>query len=139
MNILTMQSVEYVFQEVVRIYDTDAQGIAHYAAYYRFFTNTIEKFMHDKVGIPYPIVNDELWFVIIESQAIYHKPVKLGDNLTILLSPKIVSNKVIKFELKIYRNGELTTEGYLTQVAINPKIWKSTEVPKDIMSKITMT
>lgn len=134
-----MQSVEYVFQEVVRIYDTDAQGIAHYAAYYRFFTNTIEKFMHDKVGIPYPIVNDELWFVIIESQAIYHKPVKLGDNLTILLSPKIVSNKVIKFELKIYRNGELTTEGYLTQVAINPKIWKSTEVPKDIMSKITMT
>ncbi|TRM74408.1 acyl-CoA thioesterase, partial [Sulfolobus sp. E5] len=80
-----MQSVEYVFQEVVRIYDTDAQGIAHYAAYYRFFTNTIEKFMHDKVGIPYPIVNDELWFVIIESQAIYHKPVKLGDNLTILL------------------------------------------------------
>ncbi|AOL17777.1 thioesterase [Sulfolobus sp. A20] len=134
-----MQSVEYVFQEVVRIYDTDAQGIAHYAAYYRFFTNTIEKFMHDKVGIPYPIVNDELWFVIIESQAIYHKPVKLGDNLTILLSPKIISNKIIKFELKIYRNGELTTEGYLTQIAINPKIWKSTEVPKDILSKIMVT
>lgn len=139
MNNFSMQSVEYVFQEVVRIYDTDAQGIAHYAAYYRFFTNTIEKFMHDKVGIPYPIVNDELWFVIIESQAIYHKPVKLGDNLTILLSPKIISNKIIKFELKIYRNGELTTEGYLTQIAINPKIWKSTEVPKDILSKIMVT
>ncbi|TRM73347.1 acyl-CoA thioesterase, partial [Sulfolobus sp. B5] len=31
------------------------------------------------------------------------------------------------------------TEGYLTQIAINPKIWKSTEVPKDILSKIMVT
>ncbi|AHC51541.1 thioesterase [Sulfolobus acidocaldarius SUSAZ] len=131
-----MQSVEYVFEEVVRIYDTDAQGIAHYASYYRFFTNTIEKFIHEKVGIPYPIVNDELWFVMVESHATYHKPVRLGDRLTILLTPKILSSKVIKFDLKIIRKGELTTEGNLTQVAINPKIWKAVDIPNEILSKL---
>jgi len=65
-------SVEFVFEETVRIYDTDAQGIAHYASYYRFFTNTIEKYMREKVGIPYPNVNDELWFVMVESHAVYN-------------------------------------------------------------------
>lgn len=133
-----MQNIEYVFEDVVRIYDTDAQGIAHYAAYYRFFTNTIEKFMQEKIGIPYPIVNEELWFVIVESHAVYHKPVKLGDKLTILLSPKILSNKTVRFDFKILRNGELTTEGYVIQVAINPKIWKSVDMPKEIISKLTL-
>ncbi|ACP34258.1 thioesterase superfamily protein [Sulfolobus islandicus Y.G.57.14] len=133
-----MENIEYVFEDVVRIYDTDAQGIAHYAAYYRFFTNTIEKFIKEKVGIPYPIVNDDLWFVIAESHAIYRKPVKLGDRLTILLNPKILSNKTIKFDFRILRDGELTTEGYLIQIAINPKIWKSTEMPKEIMDKLSI-
>lgn len=133
-----MQNIEYVFEDVVRIYDTDAQGIAHYAAYYRFFTNTIEKFMQEKIGIPYPIVNEELWFVIVESHAVYHKPVKLGDKLTILLSPKILSNKTVRFDFKILRNGELTTEGYVIQVAINPKIWKSVDMPKEIIGKLTL-
>ena len=129
-------SVEFVFEETVRIYDTDAQGIAHYASYYRFFTNTIEKYMREKAGIPYPIVNDELWFVMVESHAVYKKPVKLGDALSILLSPKALSKKAIRFDFKILRKGELTTEGYVVQVAINPKIWKSVEIPDEILRKI---
>ncbi|BAB66074.1 MULTISPECIES: acyl-CoA thioesterase [Sulfurisphaera] len=134
-----MQNLEYVFEDVVRIYDTDAQGIAHYAAYYRFFTNTIEKFFNEKVGIPYPNVNEELWFVMVESHAVYHKPVKLGDRLTVLLSVKLLSKKVIRFDLKILNKGDLTTEGYLIQVAINPKIWKSVEIPKEILDKLSLT
>lgn len=129
-------SLEFIFEETVRIYDTDAQGIAHYASYYRFFTNTIEKFMKEKAGIPYPNVNDELWFVMVESHASYKKPVKLGDTLTILISPRALSKKVVRFDFKILKKGEITTEGYVIQVAINPKIWKSVEIPDEILSKI---
>ncbi|MBP1357254.1 MAG: acyl-CoA thioesterase [Sulfolobus sp.] len=129
-------SLEYVFEETVRIYDTDAQGIAHYASYYRFFTNTIEKYMKEKASIPYPNVNDTLWFVMVESHAVYKKPVKLGDRLTILISPKALSKKVIRFDFKILRDGEETTEGYVVQVAINPKEWKSIEIPDEILKRI---
>lgn len=129
-------SVEFVFEETVRIYDTDAQGIAHYASYYRFFTNTIEKYMKEKAGIPYPNVNDELWFVMVESHAVYKKPVKLRDTLSILLSPKALSKKAIRFDFKILKGGEETTEGYVVQVAINPKIWKSVEIPDEILRRI---
>ena len=129
-------SVEFVFEETVRIYDTDAQGIAHYASYYRFFTNTIEKYMKEKAGIPYPIVNDELWFVMVESHAVYKKPVRLGDSLSILISPKALSKKAIRFDFKILKGGEETTEGYVVQIAINPKAWKSIEIPDEILRKI---
>ncbi|QKR00659.1 acyl-CoA thioesterase [Metallosphaera tengchongensis] len=129
---------QYVFQDIVRVYDTDAQGIAHYAAYYRFFTNTIEKFFQERVGVPYPIVDENLWFVIVESEAKYLKPVRLGERLTVLMEPEKVSEKVLKFKLKILRDGDTTTEGYLVQVAINPKVWKSVEIPKTITDRVTL-
>ena len=133
---LLIMTHEFVFEDTVRIYDTDAQDIAHYASYYRFFTNTIEKYMKDKAGIPYPNVNDELWFVMVETHAVYRRPVRLGDELTVIISPQFVSKKVIRFDLKILVKGTVTTEGYVTQVAINPKVWKSVEIPEDILKRI---
>ncbi|AWR96982.1 acyl-CoA thioesterase [Acidianus sulfidivorans JP7] len=128
--------IEFIFNETVRIYDTDAQGIAHYASYYRFFTNAIEKLMTEKLGVKYPIVNDELWFVIVESHAVYKKPLKLGDEITIAISPMVLSKKIIKFDISIIKEGEKTTEGYVTQASINPKTWKAVELPDDILNKI---
>lgn len=129
--------MEFVYKETVMVYDTDAQGIAHYAAYYRFFTNAVEKFMRDKTGINYPIVNDELWFVIVESHAVYKKPLKLGDEIIIAISPKVLSKKIIKFDISIIKGGDKTTEGYIIQASINPKTWKTVELPDDLINKIT--
>lgn len=47
-----------------------------------------------------------------------------------------MSKKVIRFDLKILVKGTVTTEGYVTQVAINPKVWKSVEIPEDILKRI---
>ncbi|WP_236751100.1 thioesterase family protein [Acidianus sp. HS-5] len=132
-----MAQTEFVFEETVRIYDTDIQGIAHYASYYRFFTNAIEKYMKDKVGINYPIVNDSLWFVIVESHAVYKRPIRLGDRISVVLSPKALSKKIVRFDMAIFRDGEKTTEGYITQASINPKTWKAIELPVELLNKIT--
>ncbi|EZQ10612.1 MULTISPECIES: thioesterase family protein [Acidianus] len=132
-----MSSPEFVFEETVRIYDTDTQGIAHYASYYRFFTNAIENYMKEKVGISYPIVNDNLWFVMVESQAIYKRPLRLGDQITVLLSPKALSKKVVRFDITIIKGGEKATEGYVVQASIDPKNWKAIEIPDELIEKIT--
>lgn len=129
--------IEFVYRETVMIYDTDAQGIAHYASYYRFFTNAIERFMTDKTGVNYPIVNDELWFVIVESHAVYKRPLKLGDEIIITVSPKVLSKKIIRFDISIIRGGEKTTEGYVIQASINPKTWKAVELSEELINKIT--
>jgi acyl-CoA thioester hydrolase len=132
-----MAQAEFVFEETVRIYDTDTQGIAHYASYYRFFTNAIEKYMQEKVGIKYPIVNDDLWFVIVESHAVYKRPLRLGDRISVVLSPKAISKKIIRFDMNIFKDGEKTTEGYVVQATINPKTWKAIELPDELIARIT--
>lgn len=128
---------EFKFKETVKIYDIDAQGIAHYSSYYRFFIDAIEKFMRDKVGVKYPIVSDELWFVIVESHITYKRPLKLGDEITISISPQLLSKRIIRFDTSIIRDSEKVTEGYIILAAVNPKIWKTVDLPDELANKIT--
>ena len=47
---------QFTFKESVRIYDTDAQGIVHYAGYYRFFTDALEQFVKERIGGTFPLL-----------------------------------------------------------------------------------
>ena len=129
---------DFVFEDMVRIYDTDAQGVVHYAGYYRFFTDAAENFMRETLGISYPLLDNDTWFVVVESKAQYKKSARLGDNLSVVLRPKKLSRKALRFDFQILRNGELICDGYITQVAINKKGWKAVELPKALLQKIDM-
>ncbi|BCU66736.1 thioesterase [Sulfolobales archaeon HS-7] len=125
----------FIYRDYVRIYDTDAQGIVHYAGYYRFFTNAMERFMEQEIRIAYPLVNENLWFVIVESHAEYKKPAKIGDELSVYLSYEVVSEKAIKFKFLLRRDEDEIAQGHLVQVAINPKEWKSIPIPPEVLSR----
>jgi|OSPMetMinimDraft_2_1075162.scaffolds.fasta_scaffold00252_5 acyl-CoA thioester hydrolase len=129
---------EYIFKDIVRIYDTDAQGIVHYAGYYRFFTDATESFARERLGISYPMLNDEVWFVVVESNAKYRRPAKLGEVLSVHLAPEVLSEKAIKFNFRIFGDSQdsILCEGYITQVAINRKIWKAIPIPSQVLDKI---
>jgi acyl-CoA thioester hydrolase len=129
-------SKEIVFTDRVRIYDTDAQGIVHYAGYYRFFTDAAESFMRDTLGVSYPLLDAKTWFVVVESEAKYYKSAKLGDTLSVMLDPKLLSPKVLRFDFKIFVNGTLSCGGHITQVAIDKQHWRSTQMPKQLQVKI---
>ncbi len=131
-------SQEIVFTDRVRIYDTDAQGIVHYAGYYRFFTDAAEGFMHDTLGISYPILDEKTWFVVVESEAKYYKSAKLGDELSVILKPKLLSEKVLRFDFEIFVRGTAICAGHITQVSINKQYWKSTPMPQSIQKKIKL-
>ena len=129
---------DFVFEDTVRIYDTDAQGVVHYAGYYRFFTDAAENFMRETLGISYPLLDNDTWFVVVESKAQYKKSARLGDNLSVVLRPKKLSRKALRFDFQILRNGDLICDGYITQVAINKNEWKAVELPKALLQKIDM-
>lgn len=127
---------DYVFEDTVRIYDTDAQGVVHYAGYYRFFTDAAENFMRETLGISYPLLDENTWFVVVESKAQYKKSAKLGDRLSIVLKPQKLSRKALRFDFQIIRDGELICDGYITQVSISKKEWKAVDLPKSLLDKI---
>lgn len=128
-------SVEFLYKEKVRLYDTDAQGIVHFASYYRFFTDALDEY-RSKVFPGFSLLKGKVSFVTVESYAKYIKPAKIGDMLTVKVKPSLLSDKAVKFEMKIYKGKELLCKGYMTQVAIDTKMWKAVPIPDNMKKKI---
>ncbi len=128
--------INYSFTEDVKIYDTDAQGIVHYAGYYRFFTDTMQEFLRTK-GFNFPFIDDTHWFVVLESNAKYINSAKIGDKIVTTLKITQLSKKILKFEFNIKRDGDAIAEGYLLHICINPKVWKSTEIPQSFLDRLS--
>ncbi len=127
--------MEFVFEETVRMYDVDVQGITHYSSYYRFFTDAIEQFSINLFGRSMSIIDKDIWFVTVSSKANYLRPTYLDDKLLIKMTVKLISKSVIKFKFKIFDKNELCITGEIVQVAIDRKKWKSTTIPKEISEK----
>ena len=121
---------------VVKVYDTDYQGIAHYASYYRFFTDSIDAFNAKLLGKDSKeLVEGNRWFVVAESEAKYRKPLKIGDNIMIAVSAKALSRKAIEYALLITRNpGEITTEGRLVLVCIDRDTFRSADMYEEMFN-----
>ena len=126
----------FIRRETVRMYDVDAQGVVHYASYYRFFTNTLEEYAKTSFGGLLSEMSNDTWFVTVESKATYHKPVRLGDTLEIHMNAKIVSKSAVRFDFQVFKGENMTAEGYITQVCIDPKVWKSKPIPESLAKKI---
>lgn len=126
---------QFSFNEVVRIYDTDAQGIVHYAGYYRFFTDALEEFVSNRAGDILQQVNKDTWFVVVESNAKYYKSARLGDKIIVGLTSKLLSEKAVRHDFTIKRDGTLLCDGYIVQVAIDKNKWKSVSIPKQLVDR----
>ncbi len=131
-----MQKKDFVWEERVRIYDTDAQGIVHYAGYYRFFTDAFEQFARSRFGLNWPLANNKVWFVVVESHAKYHKPLRLGDRIRTHVHATRIGTKALEFSFRIYNGAELSCEGEIVQVAINNRTWKSIALPRSMVTKL---
>ncbi len=127
----------FYFDETVKIYDTDLQGIVHYAGYYRFFTDTLEQFSLKKTGSVMPLENEGIWFVVVESNAKYHNPAHVGDKLRVYMKPEVISSKAVKYNFEIKRGSDDICEGYITMVAIDKNKWKAVPLPKEFLDKVS--
>ncbi len=129
--------VREVYTTTVKVYDTDFQGISHYASYYRFYTDAITYFSEKVFGDSLEsLAYKGIWFVVVESFSKYHKPAKIGDKLSVEVTAELLNPKVIKYSFRIFKEKDFLTEGYLTMVCVDPKVWKSTEIPKDLVDKL---
>ncbi len=111
-------------KDQVMVYDTDYQGVVHYASYFRFVTDALFKF-ESKYGI------SDFSFVTAEVHIEYKRPLHLFDKINVVLEPHMLSKKAIRFDFKIYLAGKLISQGYTIQVCINRK-WHAIEMPKRI-------
>lgn len=126
---------DYSFEEDVKIYDTDAQGIVHYSGYYRFFTDAMQEFIKSK-GYNFPIIDENRWVVVLESNAKYLNSARMGDTLNTSLKVSLISKKILRFDFDITRNEEQICQGYILHICIDKKSWKSTELPSTFIEHL---
>jgi YbgC/YbaW family acyl-CoA thioester hydrolase len=126
---------DYSFSEDVKIYDTDAQGIVHYSGYYRFFTDAMQEFIKWK-GHSFPIIDQNKWMVVLESNAKYIKSARLGDTLKTSLNVSLVSKKILRFDFDITCKDETICKGYILHICIDKNVWKSAEMPQDFIDSL---
>ena len=126
---------DYSFKEDVKIYDTDAQGIVHYAGYYRFFTDAMQEFIQSK-GYSFPIIDEKRWVVVLESNAKYINSARMGDTLNTSLKVSLISKKILRFDFDITRNEKMICQGYILHICIDKNSWKSTELPQDFINSL---
>lgn len=131
-----MARKRFVWKDRVRIYDTDSQGIVHYAGYYRFFTDAFEQFSRSRLGVEFPMLDNNIWFVVVESNARYYAPARLGDDLRTSVSVTQAGRKALRMSFTIYRKGTKICDGTLVQVAIDSKLWRAVEIPKTLAIRI---
>lgn len=128
--------MEFIHNEIVRMYDVDLQGITHYSSYYRFFTNAIEDFSLSLFGKSLSNVTKNVWFVTVSSKAEYIHPTYIDDPLSIKLKVSIKSRSVIIFKFDVFRHEKVVCRGELVQVAIDRERWKTTAIPKFVLDRI---
>ncbi|MGC8676126.1 MAG: acyl-CoA thioesterase [Candidatus Micrarchaeia archaeon] len=122
--------MKFASKDIVMAYDTDYQGVVHYASYFRFVTNALETFAA-KHKLP------SASFVTAEAHATYKKPLRVNDIIYVVIEPQVMSKKAIKFGFRIYKSKSklLVAEGYVVEVAIG-KNWHAVDMPASVLKRL---
>jgi len=122
---------EYKTSVEVRGYEIDGYGHVNHAEYIHYMEFARWKLLEEHGINLNSFSNWKAWPVISELKANYIKPCHIGDILEIRTSVEFGSIASISFFQKVYRENELTFDGYAKVVMINEK-GHPTRLPKEL-------
>lgn len=96
--------------------DTDAMGVVHHASYFRWFERCRVEWLRE-LGMSYLEMEKEGYLLPLRSAGItYKKPLYFDDHPEIQVCVGKLRSAGIDLLYRIYRNGELATEGSTSHV-----------------------
>ena len=114
---------------VVRFAETDAQGVAHNAAYLVWYEVARIDYLARYAG-GYQAIRDEgLEALTIESHVRYLKPVFFDDRLTIHARCGHVRGARFQFDYAIGRDGEVVADGWTRHAVVDATTLRPTRFP----------
>jgi len=99
----------------VRWVDTDASGVIHYTAAFRYF-EVAEWELFRQLGVPYKPSEQSFGLPRISVNATFRVPLHVDDAIAVHIQPERLGNTSITFALKIYREETLCVSGAVTVV-----------------------
>jgi acyl-CoA thioester hydrolase len=113
----------------VRFAETDAQGIAHHAAYLVWFEVARVEFLERYAG-GYPALRERgIEALVIEANVRYGAPARFDDRLRVHARVVDLRGARFRFEYAVERGGERVADGFTRHACVDAATFRPTRVP----------
>jgi acyl-CoA thioester hydrolase len=119
----------FATEVTVRFAETDAQGIAHHAAYLVWFETTRIEYLRRFRGGYLRLREEGVDALTLEAYARYVEAARFDDRLTILARCGDLRGARFRFEYSVERAGERIAEGWTTHACVSVGDHRPTRVP----------
>lgn len=101
-----MTSPEFSFPVRVYYEDTDAGGVVYYVNYLKFMERTRTEWLRTLGFSQHELAQLNTLFVVHSSQARYHAPARLDDELRVTARISNMKRARLDFEQRVYRSAD---------------------------------
>jgi YbgC/YbaW family acyl-CoA thioester hydrolase len=119
----------------VRWVDTDASGVIHYTAAFRYF-EIAEWELFRKVGISLRPDEQEFGLPRVAVNATFHSPLRVDEEIAVHIRPQRLGTTSITFALEIFRDETLCISGSVTVVFLGTQ-GAAIPIPERIRQALT--
>lgn len=113
----------------MRFAETDAQGIAHHAAFVVFLEVARVAYLEAHAGGYQAIRDRGIEALTTEVQLRYHKAAYFDERLTIWTRCTGVRGARFRYEYVVERDGEVVAEGHTSHATVNRETYRPIRVP----------
>jgi len=113
----------------VRFAETDAQGIAHHAAFVVFLEVARVAYLEAHAGGYQAIRDRGIEALTTEVFLRYHRAVYFDERLTIWTRCAGLRGARFRYEYRIEREGELVADGHTSHATVDRETYRPTRVP----------
>jgi acyl-CoA thioester hydrolase len=132
-----MSKFNFANELTVRFAETDAQGIAHHAAYLVWFETTrIEYLRRFRGGYRTLREEDGVDALTLEAHVRYRDASRFDDRLTIHARCSDVRGARFRFDYEVELNGEPIADGWTTHGCVSVATHRPTRVPAWLVEAI---
>ena len=124
-----MDDFRFAHEVTVRFAETDAQGIAHHAAYLVWFETTRIEYLRRFRGGYLGLRQEGVDALTLEAYGRYVSPAGFDDRLTIQARCSDVRGARFRFDYAVERNGERIAEGWTTHACVTAGDHRPIRVP----------
>lgn len=124
-----MEGFTFSTEIAVRFAETDAQGVAHNAAYLVWFEVARIEYLA-RYARGYRAIQEQGYEALtIESHVRYLKPVFFDDRLTVHARCRDIRGARFRYEYAVARDGELVADGWTRHAVVDAKTFRPTRFP----------
>lgn len=131
-----MEGFSFSTEVQVRFAETDAQGVAHHAAFVVWLEVARVAYLERHAGGYQAIRDRGIEALTTEVHLLYHQAVRFDERLTIWARCVDVRGARFRYQYRIARDGELVAEGYTSHAVVDSETYRPARVPPWLVDAI---